>query len=246
MSDAHHPGAPDREGGSYRGGELDIFEHAVRWKRYWADSIAAYLGGRCLEVGAGRGNNTALLFERVRAPDWVCVEPDAELRRELRARLDRQGLAEVRVEAALPEQSSPERFDTILYIDVLEHIEDDRGELRRAAELLAPGGHLIVVAPAHAFLFSEFDASIGHHRRYSLAALRDRTPPGCELVAASYLDSAGILASLANRLLLRQSLPTRSQIETWDRFLVPVSRWLDRLSFGRLGKSVRAIWKRSG
>ena len=59
----------------------------------------------------------------------------------------------------------------------------------------------VLLAPAHDFLFSEFDAAIGHHRRFDLDALRERTPPGCRVVEASYLDSMGILASLANAIL---------------------------------------------
>ena len=59
-----------------------------------------------------------------------------------------------------------------------------------------------------------------------------------------YLDAAGIAASLANRVLLRRSLPTDQQIRTWDRFLVPVSRWVDPLLGHLVGKSVLTVWRR--
>ena len=57
-------------------------------------------------------------------------------------------------------------FDTILYVDVLEHIADDAAELARARRLLTPEGNLVVLAPAHQSLFSPFDAAVGHYRRY--------------------------------------------------------------------------------
>src|SRR5262249_21436916 len=120
-----------------------------------------------------------------------------------------------------------EIFNTILYIDVLEHIKDDSAELARAAEHLAPGGHLVVLSPAHSWLFSRFDQAIGHFRRYTAKALEALTPAKLRVVKSYYLDSVGLLASAANRLLLAQSLPTARQIHCWDNFMVPCSRILD-------------------
>jgi hypothetical protein len=93
--------------------------------------------------------------------------------------------------------ASAESFDTILFIDVLEHIEDDRAELTRCVPRLRPGGHLIVLAPAHNLLFSPFDRAIGHFRRYERRALVQAAPPSLSLIRACYLDSAGMLASFA-------------------------------------------------
>jgi len=137
-----------------------------------------------------------------------------------------------------------EKFDTILYIDVLEHIADDLGELRHAATHLAPEGHLVVLSPAHPFLFSPFDTALGHYRRYTLASLIAVSPGSLKPVRLAYLDSAGLLASLANRLLLAQSIPRLSQILFWDRFLVRISKFMDPLLRHSLGKSVLGIWKR--
>ena len=137
-------------------------------------------------------------------------------------------------------------FDTILYLEVLEHIADDRAELARAARLLSPRGHLIVLGPAHQFLFSRFDAAIGHYRRYNRKVLRALTPPDCVFEASMMLDSAGFFASMANRLLLSAPLPSKRQIAVWDKLLVPVSRVLDRMTGYRFGKSVVAVWRKGG
>jgi hypothetical protein len=110
---------------------------------------------------------------------------------------------------------------------------------------LRSGGSLCVLSPAHPWLFSEFDARIGHHRRYSRAALVALTPPRTRLRLVRYLDSVGLGASLANRLLLRSPKPTRSQILFWDRLMVPLSRPLDWLLRYRLGKSILAVWERA-
>jgi hypothetical protein len=128
---------------------------------------------------------------------------------------------------------------------VLEHIADDRAEMEKAASRVADGGCLIVLAPAHQFLFSPFDAAIGHHRRYGGAALQRLAPPECRLVFSRMIDSAGFFASLANRLLLRSANPTPAQVQIWDRALVPISRELDGYLGYRFGKSILAMWRRT-
>lgn len=231
---------------AYMGGELELFAQAARWKEYWISQLRPYVHGAVLEVGAGIGANT-LRLRSGSERRWVCLEPDPQLAATLRGQLTGtpvERTTEV-VTGTLEALAPAERFDSILYIDVLEHIKDDRGELERAARHLAPGGHLIVLAPAHAWLFSEFDQAIGHFRRYTTSALGGLTPPGVRLVKAFYLDSVGLLASAANRLLLRQSLPTVRQIDVWDRLMVPCSRLLDPCTGYRAGKSVVAVWQRS-
>src|SRR5439155_19234776 len=85
-----------------------------------------------------------------------------------------------------------ETFDTILYMDVLEHIEDDRAEVARAAKHLRPGGHVIALSPAHQWLFTPFDRAIGHHRRYTRAGFGALATPDLEPVRLRYLDSIGL------------------------------------------------------
>jgi len=230
---------------AYIGGELKLFARAGRWKQYWSSQLRPFIQGAVLEVGAGIGANT-LRLRSGSEQRWVCLEPDPQLAAALREQLAGGPLeATTEVVTGTVEDLEPSRhFDSILYIDVLEHIEDDRGELGRAARLLAPGGHLVVLGPAHAWLFSPFDQAIGHFRRYTTSALGGLTPPGVRLVSAFYLDSVGLLASAANRLLLRQSLPSAQQIQVWDRLMVPCSRLLDPLTGYRAGKSVVAIWER--
>ena len=135
-------------------------------------------------------------------------------------------------------------FDSILYIDVLEHIELDAAELTQATQHLKPLGHLIVLSPAHQWLYSPFDARIGHFRRYNRRSLTRITPSAARLVLVRYLDSVGLCASVANRVILRQSLPTPAQVLFWDRRMITVSRVLDPLLNYLVGKSILAVWRR--
>lgn len=230
---------------TYVGSELELFAAAINWKSYVRRQISPYLGRDVLEVGAGRGGTTRVLCDG-RADRWVCLEPDAALAGRLLATIDDgelPGCCRMRV-GTLADLEAREEFDTILYMDVIEHIAEDRAELERAAARLRPGGHLIVLSPAHQWLFTPFDAAIGHYRRYAKRTLRAAGPAGLPLIRLAYLDAAGMLASLGNRLLLKSAAPTPGQIAVWDRLLVPFSRWIDPLVSYSIGKSVLAVWQK--
>jgi SAM-dependent methyltransferase len=234
------------DGIEYVGQELEIFARAVNWKRYWRAQLATFLRGDVLEVGAGIGTNTPLLMS-AGLRSWTCLEPDPKLAHQLREHLAGMPTTvpwtvQVGTVADLPPDR---RFDAMLYIDVLEHIADDRAEVEKAVNRLRVGGALIVLSPAHQFLFSPFDQAVGHFRRYTRGTLRALTPPGATLRRLRYLDAVGLLASGANAALLRQSVPGERQIMFWDRLLVPCSRALDPLLGYRVGKSVLGIWERS-
>lgn len=221
----------------YLGSELATFAKALRWKAYLRSQMSSFIRGRVAEIGAGLGSMTSILsvcdFDF-----WLAVEPDARLA----GQISRAPKTSVFV-GTLANLPAGELFDSILYIDVIEHIEDDAAELSLAANHLAPGGHLIILVPAHNFLYTPFDRAIGHYRRYNKRTLRTVAPQGFNLVHCRYLDSVGMLASLGNKLLLRQASPSEAQILLWDSVMVPVSRFLDPLLGYRLGKSLLGVWR---
>lgn len=224
----------------YVGSELELFARARHWKSYFCDQIKPFLGSEVAEVGAGLGGTTRILLaDGARHLRWVCLEPDVELAEQID---QLPNFCEVHCSTLEPLPDSS--FDSILYIDVLEHIEHDRAELESALRRLRPGGHLVVLSPAHQFLFSPFDQAIGHFRRYSRAGLTACGPAGSRLVRARYLDSLGFFLSLANSRLLRQSMPTPRQIAFWDSVVVPISRWLDPLLGYHFGKTVLCVWRK--
>lgn len=233
-------------GFEYIGSELELFAEAANWRAYWQRQATPFLGYRVLEVGAGIGTVTRDLC-RPPVEHWVALEPDLAMA----ARLEVDSQA-----GRLPAICEPrhgttatlapdERFDTVLYIDVLEHIQDDQAEVARAAQHLTPGGYLVVLAPAHQALYTEFDVAIGHFRRYGMARLLSVGVDGLGVCRARYLDSVGLIASLGNRLLLRSAQPTRRQIRLWDRVMVRLSRRLDPLFGYRLGKSALVVWRKA-
>ncbi len=224
---------------SYVGSELDLFLNATNWKKYWATKLRPFVAGDVLDVGAGLGATFDYLSEG--AKSWTCLEPDAALCVQLEQRLATHARPPRVLAGTLDALPPDAQFDTIVYIDVLEHIERDRAELEAAARHLKSGGTLVVLSPAFPLLYSPFDRSVGHFRRYTRATLRAVTPAGLKVKSCFFLDGLGVLASLFARL-AKKSAPTPSQIETWDKLLVPVSRLTDSLTSRLFGRSIIMVW----
>ena len=159
----------------YVGNELELFAGATTWKSYVQFHLKPYLSGDILEVGAGMGAATAT-FNNGTQRRWVCLEPDRALADRIKPSLP-AGLTNCEVIVGTLSDLGPgELFDSILYMDVLEHIEADTAELASASSHLKPSGTLVILSPALQWLFTPFDASIGHYRRYSKNSLRSIVP----------------------------------------------------------------------
>lgn len=224
----------------YIGNELELFAAAKNWKQYVASLIKSFIKGDVLEAGAGIGSNTTIFFTET-VNSWLLLEPDKSFSDKLNLLL---------VENKLPRNCSvfngyinqlEKKFDTIIYIDVIEHIENDKAEIATAIELLNPGGHLIVLSPAHQYLMSPFDKAIGHYRRYSKKTILGVTNEQVSIKAIKYIDSVGLFASLTNKILLMQQYPTKKQIHFWDNYIIPVSKLMDRLLMYKAGKTILAV-----
>ena len=230
----------------YAGDELDVFRIAVNWRKYWGSKIDQYLGNRVLEVGAGIGGTTQQLVNKPRE-FWLALEPDDAMVKYLISQKSQHerfpAWCEFR-QGTVIDLPANELFDSILYIDVLEHIEDDQLELELAAHHLNASGYLIVLSPAYPFLFSEFDAAIGHHRRYTRKSFPALEHVGLSQIKTFFLDSVGIFTSVANKYILRSSLPSFKQIKFWDKNIIPISKVIDPLIRYAAGRSIVSIWQK--
>lgn len=226
---------------NYIGGELSLFERAKNWKKYWAHSIDKYIFGHVLEVGAGIGANIDLFINKS-CSQWLAVEPDPNLSMIISRKFLNPIYCNYKLITGTLKQVDPSsKFDAVLYIDVLEHIEHDALELEMAGERVKIGGRIIVLAPAHNYLFTEFDRKIGHYRRYNKKMMKDVIPKNFAVEKLYYLDCIGFFASLANKLFLRSEVPTFRQIIFWDSILVPISKYFDLLTFNKFGKTIICV-----
>ena len=184
-----------------------------------------YLGARVLDFGAGVGTFTDLIARRA---EVVAVEPDGEFIPRLRARFESNPRVTV-VHGDDGELEPLGTFDSVVCLNVLEHIRADEAVLGRFAGCLAPGGHVLVLVPAHQALFGAVDRSVGHERRYNRRLLRSRLHGvGLEPVELRYVNPVGAAGWLvSSRMLGRNQVPT-GPLRLYDA-LVPILRPLDRL-----------------
>jgi 2-polyprenyl-3-methyl-5-hydroxy-6-metoxy-1,4-benzoquinol methylase len=153
----------------YVGPELELFAAATVWKSYLRSRLESYIRGRVLEVGAGLGGSTVALCNAA-VTDWICLEPDVSLAALLSTKIDNGELPrKCSVTVGTLQTYLKAGFDTVIYMDVLEHIPDHAEELARAANSVGRGGHVIVLAPAHQWLYTPFDEAVGHYRRSVLS-----------------------------------------------------------------------------
>jgi len=229
----------------YPGEELVLFEKAKNWKTYFSNQIKPFIKGKVLEVGAGLGATTKLLNDG--SPEkWILLEPDEIMSNLLQKKIiDKELPANCSFQKGII-QDLKEKFDTIIYIDVLEHIKADTEEINSASTLLNPEGNLIVLAPAFNILYSPFDNQIGHYRRYSKKMLRAIKPEKLYQIKNHYYDTIGFFAALINRLFLKQKYPTEKQVQLWDKLMIPISKIMDKIFFHSFGKSIICIWQKSG
>jgi SAM-dependent methyltransferase len=230
---------------SYIGSELELFSQAYNWKNYYGSLIQRYLQGKVLEVGAGIGATTEYLCKG-HQEQWLCLEPDPILAEKIDLKISVGRIptcCQSRVGTSA-DLSPNDRFDTIIYMDVLEHIKDDRSEVKTVMQHLSIGGHLVVLAPAHQWLFTPFDTAIGHYRRYNKKSLTSAIPNSLDCIKLIYLDSVGLIASLGNRIVLKSKTPTKQQIRLWDKVMVPLSKSIDPILQYSLGKSILGIWQK--
>lgn len=212
---------------------------ADNYNTWLLDRSRPYLGRRVLDVGAGLGTFTKLAAD---GREVVALEPEAAFATDLRKRFAGRPNVQV-VEAEADELEESEPFDSVICFNVLEHIPDHEGALRQFHSRLAPGGHLLLLVPAHPFLFGAIDRTVHHERRYRREPLRKLLEQtGFAVQTARYVNPLGALGWLVSgRVLGRGQIPT-GPLRLYDS-LVPLLRALDRLALP-FGLSVWAVARR--
>lgn len=230
----------------YESRDLEVMSFAQKYHEWIVSFFRDYLGKRVAEVGAGSGNFSALLL-REPLEELVAIEPSENVYRLLEQHTAEDARVTAR-NAFFAEVSGEyaDHFDSIVYVNVLEHVEDDAAELARVYAALRPGGYVCVFVPALSWLYSEHDASIGHFRRYHKAPLEMLLRgAGFEVVRSRYFDIVGILPWLV---LLKWKLmkgdPTAGNIALYDTYVVPVSRVLETLVSPPIGKNLLIVGKK--
>lgn len=218
---------------------LDVaHETSPNYLQWIADLLRPYLGQSVLELGAGIGSITEryALGRHV-----VATDVSEECVQILQSRFEASSNITVNHQDLRELREGGERFDSIVMINVLEHIEDDTRGLARARELLSPNGTVLVYVPALNGLFGAWDRKVGHFRRYSKWRLRAvAEEAGLDVVELRYVNMLAIPAWFAfSRTDVEKN--QRASLTIWDRTGVPVIRAFESRVRVPIGLNVLAV-----
>ena len=223
----------------YPGEELKVFDKAKIFQKYIFLKIKKYLENEILEVGAGLGSFTKEyinLYKNVHLSDL-----DENNYRELKKKFaNTASIFNKKIE------DIKFKYNTIIYLNVLEHIEDDNREIEIAASKLNAGGNLIILVPAHQNLFSKFDQAVGHFKRYNINYFKNLENKNLKLKKLIYLDVFGYLLYFLNKIFFKEEkYPSEAKILIWDKIFIPITIILDFLIMYKYGKNILCVYEKN-
>lgn len=199
--------------------------------RWTLAQCRAFIGRRVLEAGCGIGNFTEQLLDRERL---ICADHDPLYLQLLAANVAH--LAHVRLlhaDLACPatyESLRDEKLDTVVCLNVLEHIDADEAVLASYFDVLTPGGHAILLVPAQPWLYSACDRALGHCRRYTATDLRSKLQrAGFDGVLMKPFNRFGVAGWFVNKL-LRRTILGAGQMRMYER-LLPIAKLVEQFRF---------------
>ena len=224
----------------YDGWELPLFDLSKNFRKYQFDLIKEFVSGNVAEIGPGNGIILKLYLDHCDKLDLF--EPDKNLYSKLNDKFSNYKKITV-INDEL--NTSSNIYDVILYLDVLEHIEDYEKEILKAHNALKKGGYLLINVPAFQFLYSDFDKDIGHFRRYSKKDITNLCSNcNLEINKLKYYDSIGFFLSLLSKMTRSNYKKNfEKKIKIWDS-LIPFSRILDKIFISYFGKSLLIVIKK--
>ena len=225
---------------NYEGWELGFFDSSKNFRKYQFDLIKKFISGNVAEIGPGNGIFSEYYLDYCDKLDLF--EPDKNLYSKLNDKLTSLKKITV-INDKL--NITTNTYDVILYLDVLEHIEDDEKEIYKAHKALKKGGYLVINVPAFQFLYSDFDKDVGHIKRYTKKDIRSLVSNyNFEIIKLNYYDSIGFFLSFLSKMLSSNYKKNfEEKIKIWNS-LIPASRILDKIFISSFGKSLIVVAKK--
>ena len=225
----------------YPGKELENFDKATFWRAYIFRNIKKYIKQNILEVGAGIGSFTKNYYGDNK--NITLTELDKNNIEILKKKYSEKNNIKILQKKI---QEIEESYDTIVHLNVLEHIENDIEEINLSISKLNDKGYLIILVPAHPKLYSKFDEAVGHIRRYEKNFFLKNKFKNADIVKIAYLDSIGFLLYYLNYLFFKDEVyPSKLKIFIWDKIFTPISIILDKLLNYKIGKNILCVYKKN-
>ena len=228
----------------YAADDLETMSEAKRYQSHVFELLRPHVGAHVLEVGCGIGTTSLRLAEI--AERLVCIEPNLHCVSRARAALDGHPKISLKIchlEECDPAEMVQERFDTIVCVNVLEHIEDDVKALALFREVVAgTNGKVLIFVPAVQRIYGPHDAALGHHRRYSRRSLSAAfTAAGLVTESIRYTNPIGLLGWMYNLYVSGNTEHTSGQVRLFDRLVAPWALPLERVVTPPIGLSLFAV-----
>jgi len=228
-------------GFSYSGTELEAVAEAKNYYDWIIDSFAGRIGDRAVEAGAGIGTVSDLILRRAAPRELVLIEPDSGNVAVLRGRFQNDRRVAVR-HGYLEQFAASMKADSVIAVNVLEHVERDSEFLAAAHRSLVGSGSLLLLVPAVPAIFGSLDRAFDHFRRYTRSGLRKQLlRAGFEIDSLHYLNMLGVAAWFASGRIFRRTTLGREQVRFYDRYVIPTLRKIETRFHPPIGQSILAI-----
>ena len=233
--------------GTFTSSDLEVMSDAKNYGNWIFDELVApHLGRRVLEIGCGIGTFSAKI---ARAPgvaeltavdvEHGCIVQTTDALRSVGAGASTRVMEQDYAQAELGRAA----FDTIVCLNVLEHLRDDRSAVAKAYDELSPGGRLVLFVPAFPSLAGPIDRRLGHYRRYTKATARALLEgAGFRIAVLRYYNVAGFFGWLVRFRWLGRKQQAAGQVKLFDRWILPLQAAVEaKLPWLPFGQSLYAV-----
>jgi len=219
---------------------LERFDKANLWIKYIILKIKRFLKDDILEVGAGCGSFTKSYMSNFHSITLTDMDNNSF------NLLKRNFINEKNVNVIKSSTKNiDKKFNTILYFNVLEHVKEDKLEIKTALEKLNNGGHLIVLVPAHQKIYSKLDEAVGHFKRYDIDFFKKNKFENSKIIKLHFLDFFGYLLYHLNKIFFKEeTYPSNLKIFIWDKIFTPFTVVVDYLTGYKFGKNILCIYQK--
>ncbi len=231
---------------AYVGKDLESMAFAVNYHNWILDEFRPFLGKKIVEVGSGRGSFSELLLRE--KPEVLSLIEPSEMFDDLKHYLSRfESAGETNFYQAIFASvrdtiSETKKPDSIIYVNVLEHIEDDSAELEMIYQTLEDKGRCFIFVPALMSLYGKFDRKIGHFRRYAKMEIEEKCiAAGFKILKSKYFDFAGIFPWYVKYKLLRSASLESGAVSIYDKCAVPIIKRFERYFDLPVGKNILIV-----
>lgn len=229
----------------------NLFSISGNYRTYQFDLIKKYIGKNILEVGTGcRSFTKKITNDKKDINRLVSIEPSTTIYNMSLSNYTFPDYVEfLNIDLFDLHTENNRKFDTIIFIHVLEHIENDKAALDKAYDLVSSGGYVLLEVPALQWLYSEHDKTIGHYRRYNKKLMKSIIDTNkFRIIKLWYQDPLGVIGSFIYFKLRNIKLKSNEGVKLvakqgkiYDNIIIPIEKFLERFVRFPFGLSLTCI-----